>query len=58
MCLLSLCRLLSINVRLDPFADEMKSEAEKIGVFPGFHSLGRSLGRCTRGGQWSGQEQK
>ena len=34
MCLLSLCRLLSMNVRLDPFAEEMKSEAEKIGVFP------------------------
>ena len=34
MCLLSLCRLLSINVRLDPFAEEMKSEAEKIGAFP------------------------
>jgi hypothetical protein len=34
MCLLSLCRLLSINVRLDPFAEEMKSEAEKIWVFP------------------------
>ena len=34
MCLLSLYRLLSINVRLDPFAEEMKSEAEKIGAFP------------------------
>ena len=34
MCLLSLCRLLSIDVRLDPFAEEMKSEAKKIWVFP------------------------
>ena len=34
MCMLSLCRLLSMNVRLDPFAEEMKSEAEKIWVFP------------------------
>ena len=34
MCLLSLCRLLYMNVRLDLFAEEMKSEAEKIWVFP------------------------